>query len=90
MNPLENYLNSNHPDYDPYLPAINDLPHQQYEPYGIYSVAAITHRLDGWITEFTGFVAYQKYDIQPITVDFRALVERYGNADFENSGIVRV
>lgn len=90
MNPLVNYLNPSHPDYDPYLPSVN-LPHQQYEAYGIYSIAAITHRLsDGRIEEFTGFVAYQKYDPQPITVDFRELVVRYGNNDFENSGIVRV
>lgn len=87
MNPLQNYLNTSHPDHDPYLPPQVNLPHQQYDPYGIYSIAAITHRNNGRIRELTGFVAYQKYDVYPITVDFRALVERYGNNDFGGGGL---
>ena len=86
-NPLKNYLNPSHPDYDPYLPAAVNLPHQQYEAYGIYSIAAITHRDDRRIREFTGFLAWQKYDCNPITVDFRKLVERYGNNDVGGNGI---
>lgn len=81
MNPLENYLDPNHPDYDPYLPSQVNLPHQQYDPYGIYSIAAITHRESLVIRHLDGFVSWQKYDLKPITVDFRALVERYSNND---------
>jgi hypothetical protein len=88
MSVLDDFKNPNHPKYDPYLPITDNLPHQQYDPYGIYSIAAITHRDEGRIREFTGFVAYQKYDVHPITVDFRALVERYGNNDLGGGNIV--
>ena len=87
MNPLQDYLDPNNPKYDPCLPTEVNLPHQQYDPCGIYSIAAITHREDGVIRHLDSFIAYQKYDIVPITVDFRILVERYSHNDRSNTGL---
>ena len=82
MNPLQDYLDLNNPKYDPDLPTQVNLPHQQYEAYGIYSIGAVTHRESARIKQFTSFVAWQKYDIHPVTVDFRLIAERYGNNEY--------
>ena len=81
MNPLQDYLDLNNPKYDSCLPTEVNLPHQQYDPYGIYSIAAITHRQAGVIRHLDSFIAYQRFDIEPVTVDFRVLVERYSHND---------
>lgn len=91
MSVFDDYHNINNPKYDNYLPADN-LGHQQYDNYGIYSLAAITHcdfdkefyqnnfANGATVRELSAFVAYQKYDVNPITVNFRAIVERYSHA----------
>ena len=86
MSIFDNYRNSNHPNYDKYL-SVDNLNLQQYDNYCIYEIAGITYykkRLGNVsattpleVAEIDSFVAWQRFDITPVTVDFRALVDRY-------------
>ena len=86
MSIFDDYRNSSHPKYDKYLPADN-LNLQQYDNYCIYEVAGITYYKKRpsnlpdstplEVAEIDSFVAWQRYDITPITINFRALVDRY-------------
>ena len=79
MSVFNDYRNPSNPKYDKYLPADN-LNLQQYDNYCIYEIAGITYyKTNGTVAEIDSFVAWQRYDTEPITVDFRELVDRYHN-----------
>jgi hypothetical protein len=61
---------------DDYAPQSPNFSHQQWENYGIYSIACIS-KINGIDPELRKFMSWQTQYVRPIPVDFRLLVETY-------------